>query len=369
MSELSLSLTEAYKQRYDAIACDDSEHRGIYYHADKKYWIIYDYQLCSRLLNSPYVTKKRMMIPLSMFDEEKTVVERFLLLINQSLIFRDEGKSDIARIIHQNFKNTPCDELIKETLSSLNRRKYLDEHDLITLNNTLAARLVGLESPNTLEEHAHNVGMLFDGRIQGKEHFVQIARSFLTIFDTFRNQSTDDVPCSDISASDKAIAYIAAHQTTMQLIVAAFWAISHFNLKVDAENARDTVIEASRLYSPVLSVGRVISQDTTLSGQNLKKGDRVMFYTGLANFDPEVFEEPLQFILGRKERPLSFGTGVHMCIGMGIALSFASSFMAEIGVLCLNKRVVSITDLAEGVSALGASRFNIGMDCHELAES
>lgn len=369
MSESSLSLTEAYKQRYDKIACDDSERRGIYYHADKKYWIIYDYRLCSQLLNSPNVTKKRMFIPLGMFDEEKSVVERFLLLINQSLIFRDEGKSDIIRIIHQNFKNTPCDELIKGTLSSLNLGKCLNEHDLITLNNTLAASLVGLESPSTLAEHAHNVGMLFDGRVRGKEHFVQIARSFLTIFDTFRNQTTDDVPCSDIRASDKAIAYIAAHQTTMQLIVASFWAISHFSLRVDAENARDTVIEASRLYSPVLSVGRVISQDITLNGQNLKKGDRVMFYTGLANFDPKVFDDPFQFILGRKEKPLSFGAGMHMCVGMGIALSFVSSFIAEIGVHCPTKRVVSITDLAEGVSALGASRFNIGIDCHELAES
>ena len=98
MSELSFSLTEAYKQRYDDIVRGDNERTGIYYHSDKKYWIIYDYQSCSQLLNSQYVTKKRMIIPLSMFDGEKTVIERFISLINQSLIFRDESNSEVVRV-------------------------------------------------------------------------------------------------------------------------------------------------------------------------------------------------------------------------------------------------------------------------------
>ncbi|WP_262215635.1 cytochrome P450 [Escherichia coli] len=368
MSELSLSLTEAYKQRYDDIVRGDNERTGIYYHSDKKYWIIYDYQSCSQLLNSQYVTKKRMFIPLSIFDGEKTVIERFLSLINQSLIFRDESNSDVVRVIHHNFKNIPHAELIGRSLSLFNQKKCLNECDLITLNNTLAARLVGLEPSDTLAVHAHNVGMLFDGRVQGKDHFIEIAHSFLTVFDSCRNIVTSNIPCNDIQVSDRAIAYIAAHQTTMQLIVATLWAISHFNLKVGAENAREVVSEASRLYSPVLSVGRVMSQDLSFRGQSLKKGDRVMFYTGLANFDPAVFNEPFRFIPGRKEKPLSFGTGMHMCIGMGIALNFASSFIADICVRGL-VRNVNITSLAEGVSAMGASSFSMGMNGYELDES
>lgn len=368
MSELSLSLTEAYEQRYDDIVRGDDERTGIYYHSDKKYWIIYDYQSCSQLLNSQYVTKKRMFIPLSIFDGEKTVIERFLSLINQSLIFRDESNSDVVRVIHHNFKNIPHAELIGRTLSLFKQKKFLNECDLITLNNTLAAKLVGLEPSDTLAVHAHNVGMLFDGRVQGKDHFIEIAHSFLTVFDSCRNIVTSNIPCNDIQVSDRAIAYIAAHQTTMQLIVATLWAISHFNLKVGAENAREVVSEASRLYSPVLSVGRVMSQDLSFRGQSLKKGDRVMFYTGLANFDPEVFNEPFRFIPGRKEKPLSFGTGMHMCIGMGIALNFASSFIADICVRGL-VRNVNITGLAEGVSAMGASSFSMGMNGYELDES
>ncbi|MDQ7171369.1 hypothetical protein RCF63_22850, partial [Klebsiella pneumoniae subsp. pneumoniae] len=63
-----------------------------------------------------------------------------------------------------------------------------------------------------------------------------------------------------------------------------------------------------------------------------------------------------------------FGTGMHMCIGMGIALNFASSFIADI---CVRGSIrnVNITGLAEGVSALGASSFSMGMNGHELDES
>lgn len=368
MSELSLSLTEVYKNRYDNIVNSDNQHTGIYYHSDKKYWIIYNYQICLQLLNSQYVSKKRMTIPSGMFESKKIVVDRFISLINQSLIFRDESNSDVVKVIHQNFKNIPSDKLINNTLLLLERKKYLDEHDLLTLNNTLAARLIGLQPSESLAFHAQNAGMLFDGRVQSKDHFVEIAHSFLTVFDSCRNLATGDIPYSDVQVSDRAIAYIAAHQTIMQLIVATLWAIIHFSLKFEANKAREVVIEASRLYSPVLSTGRVMSQDLNFRGLSLKKGDRMMFYTGLANFDPDVFNEPFRFIPGRKSKPLSFGTGMHMCIGMSIALNFATSFISNVwerGSICN----VHITGLAEGVSALGASRFSMGMNGYELDES
>lgn len=81
-----------------------------------------------------------------------------------------------------------------------------------------------------------------------------------------------------------------------------------------------------------------------------------------------MFNEPFRFIPGRKPKPLSFGTGMHMCIGMGIALNFATSFITSVwgrGLI----RNVHITGLAEGVSALGASRFSMGMNGYELDKS
>ncbi|NIG71802.1 hypothetical protein HBN07_26280 [Klebsiella pneumoniae] len=45
-----------------------------------------------------------------------------------------------------------------------------------------------------------------------------------------------------------------------------------------------------------------------------------MFYTGLANFDPEVFNEPFQFIPGRKEKPLSFGGSSLVVVAEGMIM-------------------------------------------------
>lgn len=89
-----------------------------------------------------------------------------------------------------------------------------------------------------------------------------------------------------------------------------------------------------------------------------------MFYTGLANFDSAVFNKPFQFILGRKNKPLYFGTGMHKCIGQGIALNFATSFIAN-PTIRNSLQNIDISGLAGGVAALGASHFNIGVNHHE----
>lgn len=144
----------------------------------------------------------------------------------------------------------------------------------------------------------------------------------------------------------------------MQLIVAALYDIALFNLEVTGENVRAIIVESSRLHSPVLAVGRMISQDISYRGCMFKEGDKALFYTAMANFDPAVCENPFYFMPERKANPLSFGTGIHMCIGMGISLNFSTMVVEHISShYKLSK--VEITDLAEGVAAPGAACFNI----------
>merc|ERR1712048_770258 len=51
-------------------------------------------------------------------------------------------------------------------------------------------------------------------------------------------------------------------------------------------------------------------------GSPLREGDRVLLFLGAANMDPAVFKEPAKFRLGRDEAvPLSFGSGMHYCLG------------------------------------------------------
>ncbi|WP_407902745.1 cytochrome P450 [Gallibacterium anatis] len=105
-------------------------------------------------------------------------------------------------------------------------------------------------------------------------------------------------------------------------------------------------------------MGRIVTQNINYKDFIFKKGDRIMFYTGMANFDPNVFKNPFEFSLNRYEKPLSFGSGVHMCIGMGISLSFSSKC---VDFICSNYSIknVSVFELIKGVSSLGAFRFSI----------
>lgn len=57
-----------------------------------------------------------------------------------------------------------------------------------------------------------------------------------------------------------------------------------------------------------------------LEGVRLKKGDRVMVMLAAANMDPAVHDQPERLDLERKpNRHISFGTGIHFCLGHQLA--------------------------------------------------
>jgi cytochrome P450 PksS len=65
---------------------------------------------------------------------------------------------------------------------------------------------------------------------------------------------------------------------------------------------------------------RYVRQDVLLAGVPLKKGDRVMAMLAAANMDPAVHDRPEQLDLERKpNRHISFGTGIHFCLGHQLA--------------------------------------------------
>ena len=57
-----------------------------------------------------------------------------------------------------------------------------------------------------------------------------------------------------------------------------------------------------------------------MNGFPLKKRDNIVLLLGAANRDPDVFDEPDRLDVGRGNRShLSFGRGIHHCIGAPLA--------------------------------------------------
>ncbi|KJC52260.1 cytochrome P450 [Bradyrhizobium sp. LTSP857] len=81
------------------------------------------------------------------------------------------------------------------------------------------------------------------------------------------------------------------------------------------------VEEFLRFVSPVqFSKPRYVRRDIELAGVPLKRGDRVMVMLAAANVDPAVHEQPERLDLTRKpNRHISFGTGIHFCLGHQLA--------------------------------------------------
>ncbi|HEY9234732.1 MULTISPECIES: cytochrome P450 [Phenylobacterium] len=81
------------------------------------------------------------------------------------------------------------------------------------------------------------------------------------------------------------------------------------------------VSETIRWQTPLAHMRRTLTQDFELGGKAMKKGEKIIMWYVSGNRDDEVIENPNAYIIDR-ERPrqhLSFGFGIHRCVGNRLA--------------------------------------------------
>lgn len=92
-------------------------------------------------------------------------------------------------------------------------------------------------------------------------------------------------------------------------------------LKDNPKWTLNTAHEAVRLGTPIRSFSRHAAREVCLAGITIPAQARVMMLFASANRDEQVFENPDAFDVSRNNRRhLGFGAGIHMCIGMHLAL-------------------------------------------------
>ncbi|MGB7184805.1 MAG: cytochrome P450 [Burkholderiaceae bacterium] len=81
------------------------------------------------------------------------------------------------------------------------------------------------------------------------------------------------------------------------------------------------VPEIIRWQTPLAHMARTAVKDTVVAGKTIRTGDRLALWYLSANRDPEVIDQPDEFIIDRKNPRLhlSFGFGIHHCMGSRLA--------------------------------------------------
>ena len=118
---------------------------------------------------------------------------------------------------------------------------------------------------------------------------------------------------------------IAGHETTVNLIGNGVLALLRNpeelrRLRATPGLITTAVEELLRYDGPVQRTARVASDEATIGGHTIHKGEMVMPFIGAADRDPAHFPEPDRLDLGRADnRHIAFGWGIHFCLGAPLA--------------------------------------------------
>jgi cytochrome P450 len=119
---------------------------------------------------------------------------------------------------------------------------------------------------------------------------------------------------------------VAGSDTTRHSITGGLLALNQNPVEYDKLRANPALIENMvpeiiRWQSPVAHMRRTAMQDTEIGGKQIKKGEKVIMWYVSGNRDEDAIDRPDEFIIDR-ERPrqhVSFGFGIHRCVGMRLA--------------------------------------------------
>lgn len=180
---------------------------------------------------------------------------------------------------------------------------------------------------------------------------------FQRLFDLRRREPGDDLTTQLVQAEEAGsklsneeltaniiLLFGAGHETTVNLIGNALLAL-HRNpdqlelLKSNLSLMPNAIEEFLRYDSPVQLTYHVAMEDVEIGGVKIPQGDNVMCLLGSANHDPAVYpDHPDRLDITRPNvRPLSFGGGIHFCLGAQLA-----RLEAEVALTTLLRRIPNL---------------------------
>jgi cytochrome P450 len=119
---------------------------------------------------------------------------------------------------------------------------------------------------------------------------------------------------------------VGGNDTTRNSISGGVLALNRFpdeyrKLRQNPALVTSMVPEIIRYVTPVIHMRRTAVEDVDLAGKRIRKGDKVVMWYISGNRDEDAIERPDDFIIdrARPRQHLSFGFGIHRCVGNRLA--------------------------------------------------
>src|SRR4051812_23842302 len=276
-----------------------------------------------------------------------------LALFGSSMLFADPPRhTRLRRVISSAFTarhvaqlRPAVEKLTQELLEAMDDRCDFVDAFAFPLPNGVIGELLGVPVQDRpafqgLVRDATMILDLFTEEILERADRAALEmRSYLAdLAEQRRRSPRTDLISAMISASDAedaglaedelvtmaTLLFTAGFETTTHLLSNSLVALLDHPEQQDIlarpESVASAVDELLRFDSPVQISGRTALRETEFAGLSLRPGERVVAYLGAGNHDPERFADPDELRLDRTGvTPLSFGGGIHFCIGAPLA--------------------------------------------------
>ena len=227
-----------------------------------------------------------------------------------------------------------------------------DRFDLIDalgypLPVTVIAEMLGVpaEDMDRFEGWSNDIALIVEpiltpAQVEGVRRATEdLFAYFETIVEARQREPRDDIVSALLAAEEEGdkltreellstmlLILVAGNETTRNLIGNGMLALLRHADQVQRLRDEPCLLEPAvdellRYDSPVQLDGRVVRENLELGGKRLRAGEKVIALLGAANRDPAAFANPDALDISRTEKShLSFGRGIHYCLGASLAL-------------------------------------------------
>ena len=282
-----------------------------------------------------------------------TMASMFMLFRDPPVHTRLRGVANMAFTPRQVERMRPPIEVMASDLASELRASGEDRVELISqfafpLPMLVIAGMLGIpqEDFRQFRRVAGDIAAAIDVPLEGLQDFIarvdestsELIAYLRQLVRQRRLESRDDLLTQLIHAEadegklneDELIAtcillIVAGHETTVNLIGNGVLALLRHPdqwqaMVADPTLARNGTEELLRYDAPVQFTGRVVKEDVEIAGRQVPAGSWANFMLGSANRDELVFADPDRLDIRRDVgRTMSFGMGIHFCLGAPLA--------------------------------------------------